>query len=104
MSTPGSYHLHVKLVPNPQRREEFISCIRNNQKNTLNKTIEPGCLIYKWGESTTEPGVFYFTEQYVDEKAFEHHTKQVHFAEWEKYAGSEGAFASDPEVRFWVEF
>ena len=93
----------MKLVPNPERREEFEACIRNNQKHTLDKDKEPGCMIYKWGESTTEKGVYYFTEQYVSEEAFKHHTKQAHFAEWEKYAGSENAFVSEPEVRFWVE-
>ena len=103
MSTPGTYHLHVKLVPTPERRDEFIECIRNNQRNTLMKEKEPGCMLYKWGECTTESGVFYFTEQYVDEEAFKHHTKQDHFAEWEKFASSENAFVSDPVVRFWVE-
>lgn len=103
MSTSGSYHLHVKLVPNPKRAAEFIACIQNNQKCTLDKSKEPGCIIYKWGESTTEPGVYYFTEQYESEEAFLHHTQQPHFAEWEKYAGSDNAFVSEPEVSFWRE-
>jgi quinol monooxygenase YgiN len=103
MSNPGTYHLHVTLKPNPARREEFISCIKNNQKNTLDKSIEPNCMLYKWGESTTEKNVFYFTEQYTNEEGFKHHTKTLHFAEWEQYASSQDAFVEPPVVNFWVE-
>jgi quinol monooxygenase YgiN len=98
-----SFNLCVTLYPNPSRRDEFIKVIKNNQKNTLDKSIEPDCLHYKFGESTTEPNVFHFYEQYTDKAGFEHHTKQAHFAEWEVYAKSENAFVKDPVIQFWED-
>ena len=102
MSSVGSFNLNVELRPTPARRDEFLACIRNNQRNTLDKAKEPDCLAYQWGESTSDPNVFHFTEKYKDEAAFKHHQAQPRFAEWEKYAWasrSAGALAHGPPDR-----
>ena len=41
--------------------EEFLKCIKNNQKGTL--TTEPLALEYVWGEDTSTPNVFHFYEK-----------------------------------------
>lgn len=64
------YCLNVILYPNPDRREEFIACIKNNQQNTLDKAKEPKALVYTFGESISEPNVFHFQEVYEDEDGF----------------------------------
>ena len=45
---PGSkFCLNVKLCVRPERRDEFIACIRDNQKGTL--STEPLAVEYVWG-------------------------------------------------------
>ena len=56
------YCLNVNLYVKPDRREEFLACIKANQSGTL--TSEPLALRYDWGESATEPNTFHFHEMY----------------------------------------
>lgn len=95
------YCLSVKLSINPARRLEFLDCIRANAKGTL--TTEPLCKGYTWGESTTQPNVFHFQEQFVDKEGFEAHTKMPHFLVWEKFASSPDAFTAPPVLDFFEE-
>ena len=95
------YCLSVKLSINPARRLEFLECIRANALGTL--TTEPKCKGYTWGESTTQPNVFHFQEQFVDKEGFEAHTKMPHFLVWEKFASSPDAFTAPPVLDFFEE-
>ena len=53
---PGSkFCLNVKLCVRPERRDEFIACIRDNQKGTL--STEPLAVEYVWGEDVDQPNV-----------------------------------------------
>ena len=54
----GLFLLNVTLKVKPERREEFIACIKANQQGTL--ANEPLAVLYQWGESTTEPDTFHF--------------------------------------------
>jgi len=101
ISLDMKFCLSVKLSINPERRAEFLECIRKNAEGTLTK--EPQCIGYTWGESTTQPNVFHFQEQFVDKNAFEIHTKMPHFLEWEKFASSPNAFTAPPILDFFEE-
>ena len=96
--TSMKYCLNVKISINPARRSEFLANIKNNALGT--RTTETGNLKYDWGESTTQPNVFHFQEQFVDKEAFIAHTKAPHFLAWEVFASSANAFVEPPVVEF----
>ena len=94
--------LNVCLRVKPERREEFLACIRANQKGTL--ATEPLAVTYAYGEDESTPDTWRFFEQYEGKAGFEAHTKTEHFAAWEAFASSEPSpFSAPPEVRFFVE-
>ena len=95
----AKYCLNVNIYVKPERRDEFIENIKNNQLNTL--LNEPLAIQYTWGESTSEPNTFYFHEEYESVEGFQAHTKSEHFAKWEKFANS-NPFAKPPEVMFFT--
>ena len=96
----AKFCLNVQLCIKPERRDEFIECIRNNQKGTL--STEPLALEYTWGEDTSEPNTFHFYEKYEGKAGFEAHQATPHFAKWEDFAAS-GPFTSPPVVKFYEE-
>ena len=55
--------LNVCLRVKPERREEFLDCIRANQEGTL--TTEPLAVTYAYGEDESTPDTWRFFEQYV---------------------------------------
>ncbi len=94
--------LNVSLYVKPERREEFLSVIKQNQHGTL--TTEPLVILYSWGENTKEPNTFHFQEQYIGEEGFIAHTKAAHFAVWQKFADEgESPFTKPPLVEFFEE-
>jgi quinol monooxygenase YgiN len=98
MSAPDRiYCLNVTLFVKEDRREEFLNCIAANQTGTLSS--EPNCLQYAWGEDESTRNTFHFHEQYVNKEGFHEHTRTKHFADWEKFAGTE-PFTQAPVVRF----
>lgn len=94
--------LNVKLCVKPARRSEFLPCIENNQRGTLNKELEPLAVVYTYGEDTKTPDTFHFHEQYKGKEGFEAHQKAEHFAVWEKFASSD-PFTEPPRVAFFKE-
>lgn len=92
--------LNVCLRIKPSCREEFLECIRQNQKGTLSS--EPLAVTYAYGEDETTPDTWHFFEQYVGREGFEAHTQTPHFAAWEAFAASD-PFSAPPEVKFFVE-
>ena len=53
--------VNVQLRVKPERRDEFIQCIRQNQQGTLQ--TEPLAIEYVWGEDTEEANTFHFYEK-----------------------------------------
>jgi (4S)-4-hydroxy-5-phosphonooxypentane-2,3-dione isomerase len=94
------YCLNVTISVKPERREEFLACIKQNQAGTL--STEPLVRGYTWGESPSEPNTFYFQEQFASEEGFIAHTQTPHFAAWKVFADSE-PFTKVPEVKFFRE-
>jgi quinol monooxygenase YgiN len=93
--------LNVKLCIKPERRDEFLKCIKNNQKGTLE--TEPLAIEYLVGEDTTVPNTFHFFEKYRGKAGFEAHKASPHFAVWEEFASSD-PFTEPPRVEFYEEF
>lgn len=94
------YCLNVQLCIKPERRDEFLECIKANRAGTLSN--EPLAVTYLFGEDEKTPNTFHFFEQYEGRAGFEAHTKTPHFADWEVFAQSD-PFTSDPIVSFYVE-
>jgi len=92
----------VNLYPKSEVREAFLNVIENNKKGT-DGTTEPLALQYTFGESTTEPNVFHFHEQYSGsedgKEGFDVHASSPHFADWESFVQTD-PFAKPPEVYF----
>jgi phosphoribosylformimino-5-aminoimidazole carboxamide ribotide isomerase len=99
-SPEAIFRLNVILCIKPDRREEFLTCILNNQKGTL--STEPLALSYIFGEDTEIPNTFHFVESYKGREGFEAHQITPHFAVWEKFAGSD-PFTSPPIIHFFTE-
>mmetsp|Transcript_160437 Transcript_160437/g.307985 ORF Transcript_160437/g.307985 Transcript_160437/m.307985 type:complete len:334 (-) Transcript_160437:57-1058(-) len=102
-AAPGGgskFCLNVKLCIKPERRDEFIECIKNNQKGTLE--TEPLAIEYVWGEDTESPNTFHFYEKYAGKAGFEAHQATPHFAAWETFADSD-PFTEPPRVEFYQE-
>jgi quinol monooxygenase YgiN len=87
--------MQVNLFVKPARRDEFLACIRANEKGTIGS--EPLALEYSWAESMTEPNTFHFQEKYQGKPGFEAHQQTQHFADWEAFAGTD-PFTKAPEV------
>jgi len=91
----------VNLYPKPEVREGFLKVIANNKKGT--DETEPLALQYTFGESTSEPNVFHFHEQYSGEEdgkeGFDAHASSPHFADWEHFVETD-PFVKPPEVFF----
>ena len=96
----SKFCLHVKLCVKPERRSEFVDCIRANQKGTL--ATEPLAIEYVWGEDINEPNTFHFYEKYEGRQGFEAHQATPHFAAWEAFAATE-PFISEPVISFYEE-
>ena len=97
-TSASKFCLNVNLYVKPERRVEFIACIKNNQTGTM--TTEPLAIRYDWGESTTEPNTFHFHEMYEGKPGFEAHAAAPHFAVWEEFASTD-PFTREPEVVFY---
>jgi quinol monooxygenase YgiN len=96
------YCLAVQLAVKPERRTEFLECIQNNQRGTLDKELEPLAVVYTYGEDPDTPNTFHFHEEYKGKEGFEAHQKAPHFAVWEKFAATD-PFTAPPEVEFFEE-
>lgn len=93
------YCLNVTLYVKPERREEFLAVIKQNQEGTLKN--EPLVLVYDWGEDLKEPNTFHFQEQYQGEEGFIAHTQSSHFAHWKRFAEEgESPFTKPPVLSF----
>ena len=90
------YCLNVKLEPKPERLEEFLKTIKQNEAGTRTELRN---LRYSWGKSTSDESYF-FQEQFIEEKGFQEHAASAHFQIWEQFADTD-CFVKAPTVDFW---
>ena len=74
------YAVNLQVQIQPQRRNDFLTLIRQNQKLTLE--TESDALQYVVGEDVDTPNVFYIHEQFLSAKAFDVHRGTDHAKEW----------------------
>lgn len=99
MSTTGSiFALNVKIVVKEERRDDFLSIITHDQKQTL--LTEPGALQFVIGEDAETRNTFYLHEEYKSKADFDHHCSTEHFATWDAFC-NEKPFASEPVVHLY---
>lgn len=96
-----SVYLNVRMGVKPERRDEFLSVIRNNQKGTLG--TEPLAKVYTWGEDPEVPNLFHFHEEYIGEAGRAAHNAAPHFAVWEDFVATD-PFTSEPVVYAYKAF
>ncbi len=85
----------MKLVVKEERRDDFISIITYDQKQTL--IVEPGAVTFVIGEDPHKRNTFYLHEEYKSKADFNHHCTTEHFAKWDAFC-KEKPFVSDPVV------
>lgn len=86
MASQKPYAVNVRMDIQPERREEFVKIIKEDQKLTLSD--EEGSLQFVIGEDIETPNRFYLHEQYVSEEAFQVHTKAPYFKTWTDFCAS----------------
>ena len=79
------YCLNLRCSIKPDRREEFISKLKEQQQKTLE---ESESLQYVIGEETESTNTFYIHEQYLGREGYDAHCNMPHVAEWERYKQS----------------
>jgi quinol monooxygenase YgiN len=89
--------VNLKLTVKPERRDEFIMLIKDNQEQTL--TSESAALQYVVGEDTTTPNTFYIHEEFTGEQGFLDHRNTPHAANWVAFRNSK-PFTEDGEPEF----
>jgi quinol monooxygenase YgiN len=71
----------------PERRDEFISLVKDNQRKTLE--LEPASLQYVVGEDTKTPNTFYMHEQFIGAEGLDAHREMPHAANWASFKSSD---------------
>ena len=81
------YAVNLRLSVKTERRDEFLSLIKDNQRKTLE--LEPASLQYVVGEDTQNPNTFYLHEQFVGAEGFDAHRNMPHASDWASFKQSD---------------
>lgn len=76
------YGVVVTINIKPGFKERFMPSMLEDARGSVNN--EPGCLRFDVLQDTEDPNRIYLMEEYMDEAAFETHTKQPHFVKWQE--------------------
>jgi len=102
-STKTVYAVNLKFSIKPERREDFFSLIKDNQKKTLD--LEPAALQYVVGEDTETPNTFYIHEEFIGAEGFDAHRTMPHNANWAKFKDSNPfCEGGEPTLDFYYEY
>ena len=82
------------LYPKPEHRDAFLAAGREDAISSVRD--EPGCVRFEVYENNEDPGQLVLLEWYVDEAAFDAHTKMPHFAAF--FQAIKGKSAKPPQV------
>jgi quinol monooxygenase YgiN len=74
------YALFVTIRIKPEYRDRYIEEALGDARGSVGD--EPGCLRFDVLVDNTDPNTIYFYEIYVDEAAFQAHTKTPHMLKW----------------------
>ena len=73
------YVVNAQLLAREGEEETVAAAMR---AVTPASQAEPGCLLYLAHRSIDDPRRFMFYEQYVDEAAYQAHTRSEHYQRW----------------------
>jgi (4S)-4-hydroxy-5-phosphonooxypentane-2,3-dione isomerase len=99
MAFSGPIALNVKVKVRPEHREEFLSVIQMDARETLR--TEPGALQFVIGEDCEERNIFYFHEQYKSLDDVTYHKSTPHFQEWVEFQKTKNPFVDDIRVNLY---
>jgi quinol monooxygenase YgiN len=99
----GVYAVNAKFTVKSERRDDFLSLIKENQKKTLD--LEPAALQYVVGEDVDSPNTFYLHEEFIGSAGFDAHRDMPHADDWATFKNSK-PFTKDGELKidFYDEF
>mmetsp|Transcript_5818 Transcript_5818/g.8729 ORF Transcript_5818/g.8729 Transcript_5818/m.8729 type:complete len:172 (+) Transcript_5818:25-540(+) len=88
LTTPEKvFALNVKLVVKEERRDDFLSTITYDQKQTL--LLEPGAIAFVVGADFYDSNTFYLHEEYKSLADFQYHMSTEHYAKWDAFCKEE---------------
>ena len=97
------YAVNLKVSIKPERRNDFISLIKENQQKTL--TLEPAALQYVVGEDVDSPNTFYLHEEFIGAEGFDAHRAMPHAADWVAFKNSDPFIeGGEPILDFFYEY
>jgi quinol monooxygenase YgiN len=88
------YGVVVTINIKPQFKQRFMLSMLDDARGSVHD--EPGCLRFDVLQDTSDPNRIYLMEEYVDEAAFQAHTRQPHFTRWRDTVRD--WFATPPQV------
>jgi len=74
------YGVIVTINVKPEFKQRFMVPTLEDARGSLNN--EPGCWRFDVLQDESDPSRIYLLEEYVDEGAFQSHTRQPHFIKW----------------------
>ena len=78
----GLHIIHAPLPIKPERVDDFIESLKGDAIGSTRE--EPGCLRFDVYQNEDNPAELYLYEVYVNQAAFDYHTKTPHIEEWPK--------------------
>ena len=74
------YAIFVTVKVKPDKREQFLTAIEADA--IASERDEPGCSRFNVLQDAADENTYYFYEVYMDEAAFQAHTRTPHLAAW----------------------
>lgn len=103
MKQTGTYAVNLQFSVKPERRQDFLSLIRDNQKKTLD--LEPASLQYVVGEDIDSPNTFYLHEEFIGVDGFDAHRDMPHAGDWAKFKNSDPfTDGGEPTLDFFFDY
>lgn len=81
------YAVNLKFTVKEDRRDDFLTLIRDNQRKTLE--LESKALQYVVGEDVDSPNTFFLHEQFIGKEGFEEHRTMKHAGDWANFKSTD---------------
>lgn len=97
------YAVNLKFSIKDERRQDFLSLIKDNQQKTLN--LEPDALQYVVGEDVDTKNTFYLHEEFIGAQGFDAHRAMPHAGDWALFKNSDPfQVGGEPILDFYYEY
>ena len=85
--------MNATLFIKPERRHDFLECIRRAEVET---NQEPLAVLYLYGEDEQTPNTFHVHQEYKGREGFDAHRRTEHYDAWRQFAATD-PFTAPPE-------